>query len=164
MKIFLDTEFIEDGKTIELLSLGLIREDGKTYYAEVIDSIPLWGRADPWVQENVIAHLKSNNTADFVPELKTKDQIKADLLTFVGEEPEFWGYFSDYDWVAICQLFGKMIDLPTGWPMYCLDLKQLAVSKGINSSKDLPPQAGTEHHALADAEWNKTVYEFLKDI
>ena len=34
MKIFFDTEFIEDGKTIDLLSIGAVRDDGETYYAE----------------------------------------------------------------------------------------------------------------------------------
>src|SRR6218665_1917732 len=144
MKIFFDTEFIEDGRTIELLSIGMDREDGKTYYAEVADNIYLWDKADPWVQENVIAHLKSNNTADFVPELKTKAAIRLDLLKFVGENPEFWAYYADYDWVVLCQLFGRMIDLPKGWPMFCMDIKQLAVNKGFTSSAGLPVQTGTE--------------------
>lgn len=164
MKIFFDTEFIEDGKTIELLSIGMVREDGKTYYAEVIETIHLWDKADPWVKENVIAHLKSNNTSQFVPELKTKEQIRMDLLKFVGGYPEFWAYYADYDWVALCQLFGKMIDLPKGWPMYCLDLKQLALSKDIKNSDELPWQIGTEHNALEDARWNKTVFDYLESI
>lgn len=164
MKIFFDTEFIEDGRTIDMLSIGLVREDGATYYAEVIDSIPLWDTADPWVKENVIAHLKSNNTAEFVPELKLKKQIAKDIVEFVGEKPEFWAYFADYDWVVLCQLYGRMIDLPSGWPMFCMDLKQLAVGKGIMDSKELPAQLGTEHHALEDAIWNKNVFEYLEMV
>ena len=44
----------------------------------------------------------------------------------IGERtaPKFYGYYSDYDWVVFCWLFGKMIDLPKGFPMYCIDLKQ----------------------------------------
>lgn len=38
--------------------------------------------------------------------------------------PQFYGYFADYDWVVFCWLFGKMMDLPKGFPMYCIDLKQ----------------------------------------
>lgn len=164
MKIFIDTEFIEDGKTIELVSIGLVREDGKQYYAEVVESMPLWDIADPWVKENVIAHLKCMNTDEFVPELKTKEKIRQDIVEFVGKFPVFWGYFSDYDWVVLCQLFGKMIDLPIGWPMFCMDIKQLAVSKGIKDSNELPWQIGTEHNALDDAIWNKTVFEYLESI
>lgn len=39
-------------------------------------------------------------------------------------QPEFWGYYGDYDWVVFCSLFGKMINLPQGFPMYLRDLKQ----------------------------------------
>lgn len=39
-------------------------------------------------------------------------------------DTEFYGYYADYDWVVFAQLFGKMIDLPTGFPIYCKDLKQ----------------------------------------
>ena len=33
MRYYLDTEFIEDGKTIDLISIGLVSEDGREYYA-----------------------------------------------------------------------------------------------------------------------------------
>ena len=33
MKYFYDTEFIEDGSTIELISIGVVAEDGREYYA-----------------------------------------------------------------------------------------------------------------------------------
>lgn len=38
-------------------------------------------------------------------------------------KPEFYGYYSAYDHVALCWLFGKMINLPNGFPMYTKDLK-----------------------------------------
>lgn len=47
------------------------------------------------------------------------------FTTFLAENPpEFYAYFADYDWVAFCWLYGRMIDLPTGFPMYCRDIKQ----------------------------------------
>jgi hypothetical protein len=33
MRIFYDCEFIEDGRTIDLISIGLIAEAGDEYYA-----------------------------------------------------------------------------------------------------------------------------------
>jgi len=39
--------------------------------------------------------------------------------------PEFYGYYADYDWVVLSQLYGKMINLPKYFPMYCRDLKQM---------------------------------------
>lgn len=33
MRYFYDTEFIDDGRTIELISIGMVSEDGREYYA-----------------------------------------------------------------------------------------------------------------------------------
>jgi hypothetical protein len=33
LRYFYDTEFIENGKTIDLISIGVVREDGRSYYA-----------------------------------------------------------------------------------------------------------------------------------
>jgi len=55
MKFWLDTEFIEDGKTIDLLSIGIVREDGQEYYAVSLDAD--WSKAGDWVKENVLPHL-----------------------------------------------------------------------------------------------------------
>lgn len=38
MKFFYDTEFIEDGKTIDLISIGIVAEDGLEYYAVNLDA------------------------------------------------------------------------------------------------------------------------------
>lgn len=56
MRIWFDTEFIEDGKTIDLLSIGMVREDGKVLYFEPRECDR--SKASPWVMENVIAHLE----------------------------------------------------------------------------------------------------------
>jgi len=62
MKIFFDTEFIEDGHTIDLISIGMVKEDengaASFFYAE--NSECDLNRADPWVKENVIPHLVQN--------------------------------------------------------------------------------------------------------
>lgn len=152
-RIWFDTEFIEDGRTIELVSIGMVREGGATYYAEVegVD----YSRADPWLHENVFPHLQGGSS------LRSRDIIRRDILEFAGETPEFWAYYADYDWVALCQLHGRMIDLPKGWPMFCRDLKQWAVMLG---NPELPKQEGTEHHALADALWTRSAFEFLERV
>lgn len=150
MKIWFDTEFIEDGRTIELISIGAVREDGKRFYAENADCD--LSRADDWVKKHVITHLRGG--ADRI----NRRQIADEFMDFSGDKPEFWAYYADYDWVVLCQLYGRMIDLPSGWPMFCRDIKQLCVD--LDDPK-LPPQDGQEHHALADALWNQTAYEFL---
>lgn len=42
---------------------------------------------------------------------------------------EFYGYYADYDWVVFCWLFGKMNNLPAGFPYYAKDLKQIMDEK-----------------------------------
>ena len=148
MKIFFDTEFIEDGKTIDLISIGMVREDGLAYYAENRECD--LAKANRWVKENVLEHLKGGN------HLANRLEIADEIKRFVGKDPEFWAYYADYDWVALCQLYGTMMDLPKGWPMYCRDLKQLQDENFPNFK--YPSQEGTEHNALDDAKHNRKCY------
>ena len=155
MKFFLDTEFIESGPyySIAMLSIGIVSEDGRELYE--ISQEADRGRANAWVQENVIPHLGDKPPQSLVV-------IAHIVRQFVGDEkPEFWGYYADYDWVVFCQMFGLMVDLPKGWPMYCRDIKQLCDSLG---NPKLPKQSSSEHNALNDARWNKQAYEFLQSI
>lgn len=159
-RYFLDFEFIEDGKTIEIISIGVVCEDGRKFYAES-DEVDL-SKANPWVIDNVIPYLGMwDSVGDEVPPMSRAD-IALSLLKFVNDgdkKPRFWGYYADYDWIALCQLYGRMIDLPEGWPMLCFDIKQLHEMCGC---PPLPPQDGQEHHALADAEWNMKAFNFLR--
>ena len=145
MRIWFDTEFIEDGKTIDLLSVGMVAEDGREYYAEPLEADR--ARACPWVRENVIPHLTGP--------IKSRHQIASDILEFAGDEPEFWAWFAAYDWVVLCQLYGRMIQLPKRWPMRADDLAQFA--EGIQ----LPEQTSTKHNALEDARWTKLAWEHV---
>ncbi len=166
MKYFYDTEFIEDGKTIDLVSIGIIAEDGRTYYA--ISKEFNARKADKWVKDNVLAKLPARYAFNNMWERpsaqqetflwKSRKQIKEDIIAFIGEDkPELWAYYADYDHVVLCQLFGRMIDLPKNFPFYTLDIKQLCNSLG---NPKLPEQEN-EHNALDDAKWNKQAYEFL---
>lgn len=114
------------------------------------------------------------------------EMIKEKDLKFVfNEVPEFYAYYADYDWVVFCWLFGKMMDLPKGFPMYCKDLKQTMDEKSLNISPGLwgsfncttfhdklnvvkshpdYPKQENEHSAIDDARWNKKLYEFLTQI
>ena len=153
MKYWFDTEFIEDGKSIDLISIGIVAEDGREYYAENYDC--RYDLACEWVRANVLAHLKRGETVK--PYLK----IRGEVQDFIGKDsPEIWAYYADYDWVALCQLFGTMMDLPKEWPMYCRDVKQLADFVG---NPNLPEQTSVTHNALEDALWVRSAYEFLME-
>ena len=154
-RIFFDTEFNEDGKTIDLISIGMVKESGETYYA-VSNEFDAEACND-WVKENVLPHLTPKE------EWKTREQIKKEILEFCGKKPEFWANHASYDWVVFCQLFGPMVDLPEGYPTYCMDIKQLEVELGVKKDQ-LPKQEGTVHDALEDAKYNLVCYKALKEI
>src|SRR5882757_2534206 len=101
MRFWFDTEFHENGSTIDLISIGVVSEDGRTYYAET-NFAPEKCSTD-WLRDNVRPHLRG-------PE-KNRATIAKELIEFMGERPEIWAYYADYDWVALCQLHGRMIDL-----------------------------------------------------
>lgn len=175
MKYFLDTEFIEQPNTIELISIGIAAEDGREYYA--VNTECDCSKASDWVKQNVLMKMPEYNKSyndlrsgggdpDHYGK-KTTEDIKKDLMFWCGQknnviEPcEFYGYLADYDWVVFCWIFGKMIDLPKGFPMYCRDLKQMMWERGLSKEwkqKNCPDPEG-EHNALVDARWNKKLFE-----
>ena len=174
MKYFLDTEFIEQPGFMQLISIGIVAEDGRTFYAENMSFDER--EASEWVRENVLSKLrwwtkrggcsqafwrmdKLGSREEKTEVFGTITAIKDVLLRFFNRDDnfEFWGYYSDYDWVNFSWIFGRMIDLPRGFPKYCRDLKQLLDESG----KEKIPDPTNEHNALADALWNKRLYEYL---
>jgi hypothetical protein len=149
MKYFIDTEFSESKGSIILISIGIVSEDGREYYAVSSEFDP--AQCNEWVRKNVIPKLDSVY-------LKRLSVIANEIIEFVGDsQPEFWGYYSDYDWVVFCWLFGTMIDLPKGFPMYCHDLKQ-----EIDRQKlDIHQPEESSHNALDDARWIATTYSLI---
>jgi hypothetical protein len=153
MRYFLDTEFYEDGRTIDLISIAVVAEDGREFYA-VSREAQLHLVSD-WVRKNVLPSLPPYDD----PTWMSRQDIANRLAVFMGSQPEVWAYYADYDWVAVCQLFGTRMQLPEGWPKFCRDLKQLSVDLGSPPHPADPP---VEHNALVDALWNKLLYETLK--
>ena len=160
MRVYFDTEFIEDGRTIDLISVGMVREDGAEYYAVNRDMPHRRIRKHQWLMENVVPslpqghgdwrnHMPRRWLLDYTdPAVKPRKQIAAEVVEFAGDDPEFWAWYAAYDWVVLCQLFGTMMDLPDGWPMYCRDFKQVADERGLDLRQD-----DSDHNALGDARW-----------
>lgn len=250
-KYFFDTEFIEGFKkpiswlptigsfnkpyhSIQLISIGIVCEDGREYYAISNEFNPY--DASDWVKDNVLKPMFSEfcQREEYAkrhhPELltfknflkwkgKANVTIANEIVNFVhgykdmgdwvgfGDEyfkylrgtepqdaPEFYAYYADYDWVLFCSLFGTMMDLPKGFPMYCKDLKQTFDEKQfmwVNNSEsyrfmmcramflagkpmyavevdlkklDCYPTQENEHNALADAKWNFELYKFINTL
>lgn len=157
---FYDTEFNEDGRTIDLISIALVAEDGRFYYA--ISTEFDAASCNDWVKANVLPHLLPHGTCFWKTRAQIADDIRAILLVN-DDKPELWAYFGDYDHVALCQLFGRMVDLPQGMPFLTLDLKQRMIERGIEKDR-LPQQAGTAHDALADARWVREAFLAIEAI
>lgn len=174
MKYFIDTEFHEYQKqpkilglkvgkpidTIELISIGIVAEDGREYYAvcNEFDVEAAWD--NKWLRKNVLTSIwteinyvgqfsKASLKIGLQKNGKSKKQIAEEIKFFtskhlLSKDPlqieadathkEFYAYYADYDWVVFCWLFGRMIDLPKGFPMYCRDLKQCMDDKLLRMS------------------------------
>jgi len=185
MLYFFDTEFLDDGNTIDLISIGIVAEDGRELYACNLDARLDLAAKISWMKENVLAKLPTYGNKAWmhrrgnwqIPGIReavlsfmfdTKN--KTDLLAGHdgplgpspdGKKPEIWGYFSSYDWVVFCQLFGPMVDLPTQFPKFCRDLRQLA--DDVGNPKFPKPDGAEAHNALVDARWNRDLYKFLME-
>lgn len=151
MRYFFDLEFIDNGVVIDPLSIGIVSEDGREYYAEFINA--QWTAANEWVTKHVLPLLGKNPVNE-----KSDAQIRDDLRSFVTGDPEFWGYFCAYDFVAICQLFGTLMNLPEHWPKFAMDINQWSV---MMANSDLPNVGKDEHHALNDARWIRDAWKVL---
>lgn len=154
----LDTEFHEDGRTIDLISIGIVAEDGRELYLISTEFDQVRASRHPWLREHVWPHLPQTTQRCRCPgphldtdhpAVRTRAQIARAVQDFLlaAGEPELWAYYSAYDHVALAQLWGPMAYLPAGIPMRTNDLAQEAARQGA----DLPLQESGQHEALADA-------------
>jgi len=151
-RYFYDTEFIEDGRVIDLVSIGVVDEFGREFYAvstEFDDSNAL-----PWVRRNVLDKLPSPSDTAWRP----RDRIRADLRAYLvaplrdrpDEQIELWAWYAAYDHVALAQLWGTMPELPREIPRFTKDLRQPWDDVG----RPRLPEANGRHDALVDARHN----------
>lgn len=148
MRFFYDCEFIEDGTTIELVSIGAVDEDGREFYAVSTEFDP--DRAIPWVRDHVLPKLPSPADRAW----RSRRKIRDDLFAFLSapREPiELWAWYAAYDHVALCQLWGGMPALPRAVPRFTHELRQLWEDRG---RPPIPDPPADQHDALADARHN----------
>jgi hypothetical protein len=163
-RLFYDTEFLEDGRSIDLISIGMVAEDGREFYA-VNRQLPVRRiRKHPWLMANVVPSLPKPhgqwifdmpkswlfNYSDAC--VKPRRQIAAEVRDFILATPEpceLWADFGAYDHVVLAQLFGPMTGFPDGIPMWTHDLRQFAEQCGNPALPTLVGEA--QHNALHDA-------------
>lgn len=160
--LFLDTEFLDTGSRLELISIGVVDLQGREFYAENSEFDWEDPEVSDWLRKNVRPHLRGG---DFQMD---RGEIAWGLRRWVRSlgaisRPRFWSWFAAHDWVLVCNLFGGLMSLPGEWPQVCLDLEQLRSTFGLNRPDREPD--GAEHDALADARWHREIYrEFMRVI
>ncbi len=169
--IFFDFEFIDDGREIVPISLGMcmslehgLEVDHGSGWNEIYIEYQFDpARANDWVRENVFRHLIQPDFAGHGhPRLVNTASIQRWVKKVCGDtKPRFWGWYPAYDWVCLCQHFGQMVQLPKGWPYMPLCLAQYAYYLGV-LKEDLPIHFKKKHNALDDAKWNRAVHAYLQ--
>jgi hypothetical protein len=152
MRFFLDLEFGDTAAVVSLVSVGVVAEDGREYYAVSSEFDPL--AVHPWVREQVLPQLPPAST------WKPRALIAQELEAFFGPDPVWWAWFGAYDHVALCQLWGGMPDLPRAFPRFTLDVRQLWEHLGRPT---LPKQRTGLHDALEDARHVRVKYEAMAE-
>jgi len=156
MNLYFDTEFTGLHKNTTLVSIGIIDEDGRTFYAELGDYDHR--QVDDWIEENVISNLRfhkkdgkgwcncgtldagePNSTTEVYGNHEFVAEALRDWLRDYEDHDEQVQMVSDvshYDFVLFVDLFGTAFDLPANINPACHDINQdIAKFMGI-SGKD----------------------------
>lgn len=146
MKVFFDTEFTGLHKDTTLISIGLVDENGRTFYAEFSDYDE--SQCDKWIRENVIKHLKwstegpledfSNIYDNNWEAFGSKEYIKKVLADWLSkyEEVELVSDCCHYDMVLFVDIFGNAFDLPENVNPVCHDINQDIAKHYDKSERD----------------------------
>lgn len=163
MKVYHDWEFLETQNSVYPISVGMVREDGKSIY-RVFDDAP-WALINKhdWLTANVVPKL-----AIAVHNFSSTDSIRSDVHSFLshahfdGEGSlELWGWYSGYDHVCLGQLFGAMVNLPNFVPMWTNDIRQEVHRLGNPQIPDFRMPGELVHNALDDARAELRMHEWL---
>ena len=141
INVYFDTEFCGLKKSTDLISIGLVTEEGKTFYGEFSD-FDQSVYADPWLKSNVL-----NNTVylkDGVPNtvhvgspdsdhqiiFGSKDMIRNCLEQFLEsirgkEDIQLVSDVCHYDMVLFIDIFKDAFHLPDFISPCCVELNQM---------------------------------------
>lgn len=189
-KIFFDTEFTGLHQNTTLISIGLVSEDNRTFYAEFNDYDRL--QCDDWIKEHVIDNLvmkppkpgeqeyyhakrdKSNPIGQdiyngYSVQLRNnKETIADELALWLSQfgDVEMWSDCLSYDWVLFSQLYGHAFNIPVNVYYIPFDICTLFKVKNVDPDINREKFAEVEdvnlkHNSLWDARVIKMCYEKL---
>lgn len=184
-KIFFDTEFTGLHQNTTLISIGLISECGKTFYAELTDYDK--SQINDWLKTNVIDNLTLEN--DFRKELKLFKETTIDFskenCRYLGGVPdlkltlqnwlsqfesvEIWSDCLSYDWVLFNQIFGHAFNIPKNVYYIPFDICTLFKLQGIDPDVNREDFAdyktnSRKHNALHDAKVIRECFVKLEGV
>jgi hypothetical protein len=182
-KMFFDLEFTGLHKLTTAISIGLICEDGKKYYAEFTDFDKY--QIDDFLRKEVLSkrilgewtEADYEPTSDLVLVKGDIDDVYSTMLEWLEQYKEdgieMWGDLLAYDWVLFISLFGNGLNLPKFIdyiPMdLCTALKLYGEDKDVNRDifaygEEIAESNKTrKHNSLYDAETSFEVFKKLLD-
>lgn len=191
MKLFLDTEFTGLHKETTLISIGMVSENGQTFYAELTDYNQ--NQVDDWIQANVISKLKftestidkegwffSSSAEGSIEGRGTKAQVREVLNQWLAqfESVEVVSDCGHFDFVLFLDLVADHVfQVPPHIAPVYQDINQdlmvyydCEATVAFNMSRELLCEymganlpTEEKHNALYDAYVIKEIYEFLHE-
>lgn len=183
MRLFFDLEFTGLHQMTTLVSLGIIAEDGRSFYAEATDFDR--SQVDQWLEQNVLPNLSLETLLlldDAMPVMEygvefkvlgSRRQIGLVLRDWLMqfERVEFWGDVYPWDWVLLCELFkvegSPNFSLPENVFYIPFDIATYMNIKGIDPDISREAFSGlslNKHNALDDARIIRACYEKLSKL
>jgi len=170
-KIFFDTEFTGLHQNTTLISIGLISDCGKTFYAELNDYDK--SQVDEWLQNNVIDKLIMSEPRigedEYYKAARANDnpigndlynsysvQLRGNMETIKNElerwlnqfdQVEIWSDCLAYDWVLFNQIFGHAFNIPKNIYYIPFDICTLFKMKGIDPDISREKYGCGEHYS-----------------
>lgn len=171
--VYLDCEFLPaDPTTRGLVSIGMTDNHGSNFYAVNADMDQRALLAVPWMVNNVWPYLPTV-ADDGVPggreldyddaQVIGIDEIRAGVAAYFNQtrasETRLYAYYGGQDIGRLHSLWDNNWEaMPDQIPQWFTELEGLIVDAG---RPRLPAQDGGEHHALADARYNRQIHEAL---
>lgn len=177
-RLYFDTEFTGLHQKTTLISLGIIDDEGNSFYAEFNDYDK--SQVDTWIEENVIANLlvdipfnsKRDKHLYHTRVRGNTDRIRRSLEEWLYryEQVEMWSDCLSYDWVLFCQLFGHAFNIPKNIYYIPFDICTSFKERGIDPDvkretfADKKYTKVRKHNSLFDARVIRDCYLKLQGI
>jgi hypothetical protein len=174
-KLFIDLEFTGLHQATTPISLGIVSECGKTFYAEFTDYDRT--QLNDWLEENIIpntwvaVHEPITSMGEVVGDSRwadvhvfgSSDYIKPFLEEWLSqfEKIVIWSDCLSYDWVLFCNIWGHAFSIPEN--IYYIAMDICTVFEMNNIDPDISREEYCEIENFTE-EKNKVLYNDFKSV